>query len=522
MFISFFKHLPYLTGIFLLFFLFGRTVETKADDQLRWLLPSKIRNLDPHAYQNFEEEILLYQIYEKLFSQDEDLNPNPNLIERLKQLSPTRWEFTLRENVRFHSGSLLKAEDVVFSLNRAMGIGSSVRPHTTSFGSIASIDDFRFQIILDKPNPLLLVQLAQINIVSKSWIVERSLTEIDTSSKNHFFETNGTGPFKLNQMEGKTLKLFKNVSWWKSSDSLVEIIEILQEPKVDRQREMLEDNLVDFLVPVSTQQVDLLSQNEKIIMHERPSLRTIFLGFKISSGTHKSVLLNPFESIEARRFVKSSLQLEELLSRVYNRQGILSEHIVPPDAHGGPTYQNPNKINLLGSSIQNRKNLLELKTSKLNLDCPNDRYENVKLLCSEIQRQLEKSGVPTKLNLRSSDEHFEDLRQGKSNLFLMGWGLPTYDAHYMLNYLYRSGSSWNFTGYSNPLVDQLIGAIDQEWQPSLREKMLNLTWAILDKELLYFPLIHPNFIWATRNNWSIPVRPDGIPLLYKAQNDPES
>ena len=115
-------------------------------------------------------------------------------------------------------------------------------------------------------------------------------------------------------------------------------------------------------------------------------------------------------------------------------------------------------------------------------------------MCSEIQRQLEKSGVPIKLNLRSSDEHFEDLRQGKSNLFLMGWGLPTYDSHYMLNYLYRSGSSWNFTGYSNPLVDQLIGAIDQEWQPSLREKMLNLTWAILDKELLYFPLIHPNFI----------------------------
>ena len=92
----------------------------------------------------------------------------------------------------------------------------------------------------------------------------------------------------------------------------------------------------------------------------------------------------------------------------------------------------------------------------------------------------------------------------------------------MLIYLYRSGSSWNFTGYSNPLVDQLIGAIDQEWRPGLREKMLNLTWAILDKELLYFPLIHPNIIWAKRNNWSISVRPDGIPLLYKAQNDPES
>ena len=124
---------------------------------------------------------------------------------------------------------------------------------------------------------------------------------------------------------------------------------------------MLEDNLVEFLVPVSTQQVDLLSQNEKIIMHERPSLRTIFLGFKISLGIHKLVFLNPFESIDAGRFVKSSLQLEELLSRVYNRQGIRSKHIVPPDTHRGLTNQNSNKINPLGSSIQNKKNSLELK-----------------------------------------------------------------------------------------------------------------------------------------------------------------
>mgnify|MGYP001195101483 CR=1 FL=1 len=72
----------------------------------------------------------------------------------------------------------MKAEDVVFILNRAMGIRSSVRPHATIFGSITFIDDFRFQIILDKPKPLPVVQLAQINVASKSWIVRYLLLRL--------------------------------------------------------------------------------------------------------------------------------------------------------------------------------------------------------------------------------------------------------------------------------------------------------------------------------------------------------
>jgi MarR-like DNA-binding transcriptional regulator SgrR of sgrS sRNA len=144
-------------------------------------------------------------LWKTFFTQEEDLNSSPNLVERLEQLSPIRREFPLRKDVWFHNGSLLKTEDVVFSLHRAIEISSSVRLQINSFGSIASIDAFCFQIILNKLNPLLLVQLAQINFVSEFWIVEWFVTEIYTSSENHFYETNETGPFKLNQIKNKTL-----------------------------------------------------------------------------------------------------------------------------------------------------------------------------------------------------------------------------------------------------------------------------------------------------------------------------
>ena len=125
------------------------------------------------------------------------------------------------------------------------------------------------------------------------------------------------------------------MSLWKSSARVVEIIDILQEPKVDRQREILKNKLVDFLLPIPSQQIDLLSQNESIVIHQRPSLRTIFLGFKISWRTHKSILWNPFESIEACRFVKSSWRLEKLLFKIYIHKSIFSEQIFPANSPWG-------------------------------------------------------------------------------------------------------------------------------------------------------------------------------------------
>ena len=57
---------------------------------------------------------------------------------------------------------------------------------------------------------------------------------------------------------------------------------------------MLKNKLIYFLLPIPSQQVDLLSQNERIAIHQRPSLRTIFLVFKISWGT---LLINSLEPI---------------------------------------------------------------------------------------------------------------------------------------------------------------------------------------------------------------------------------
>src|SRR4028119_599694 len=52
---------------------------------------------------------------------------------------PTVWEFKLRQNVKFHNGAAFNADDVVFSLNRAMGPTSDMKGLLTSIDSVTKV-----------------------------------------------------------------------------------------------------------------------------------------------------------------------------------------------------------------------------------------------------------------------------------------------------------------------------------------------------------------------------------------------
>ena len=60
------------------------------------------------------------QIYDSLVSRDRNFAIEPALAVSWQQLEPTRWRFKLRAGVKFHDGAPFTADDVVFSIQRAL------------------------------------------------------------------------------------------------------------------------------------------------------------------------------------------------------------------------------------------------------------------------------------------------------------------------------------------------------------------------------------------------------------------
>lgn len=72
---------------------------------------------------------------------DEDLNPVPDLAESYEAISDTEWEFKLRQDVKFHDGTSMKAEDVKASLEWAKGF-AEVSLYNDNIQSVEVVDDY--------------------------------------------------------------------------------------------------------------------------------------------------------------------------------------------------------------------------------------------------------------------------------------------------------------------------------------------------------------------------------------------
>src|SRR5690625_4651738 len=89
-------------------------------ETLRWASQGDILTLDPHAQNEGLTIAASSYVYEPLVEYDKEFNLIPALAVEWDQPEPEKWVFQLREGVSFHDGAPFSAEDVVFSIERAM------------------------------------------------------------------------------------------------------------------------------------------------------------------------------------------------------------------------------------------------------------------------------------------------------------------------------------------------------------------------------------------------------------------
>ena len=93
--------------------------EGAVKDTLVWVQNADVTSLDPHIGKETPAVTVTCQIFDTLLTMNEDNEPSPLLAESYEQIDERTWKFKLREDVTFHDGEPMTAEDVVFSLNRA-------------------------------------------------------------------------------------------------------------------------------------------------------------------------------------------------------------------------------------------------------------------------------------------------------------------------------------------------------------------------------------------------------------------
>ena len=488
---------------------------------IKWSMQGDSLTLDPHAQNEGPTTQVSRQIYEALVTRGLDMSIEPQLATDWKTTDPNTWVFNLRKDVKFSDGTDMTAKDVVFSILRAKQPTSDFKEYISTISDVKEIDNYTVQVSTSKPNPILLNQLSNIFIMSKKWSIDFGATVSQNwdGGEETFSATNamGTGPFKITLREPNTKTVFeRNSNWWGSmKDNSVSEIHLLPIKNSATRVAALLSGEVDLVTDAPVQDLARIGNSADHEVVSTAQMRTIFLGMdqaadKLRSGNTGD---NPFKKKEVRQALYQAIDIEAIKKKVMRNLSEPAGIITFPGVNG--YTQDLDKR--LPYDVDAAKKLLAdagyPKGFDVELRCPNDRYVNDEAICTAVVGMFGKIGVNVNLFAQTKSKHFKELKEDKGDFYMLGWGVPTLDSHYVFHYLYESGASWNKVNFSNSDVDAAIRVMEGEVDLDKRNAAIANAWKIVKDDISYLPLHHQVISWATKNNVDVPIRPNNEPLF---------
>lgn len=274
-------------------------------------------SLDPGYDYETAGGVVLENVYEKLFDYPRDaadrVVPRLAASEPVVDASGMNWTIKIRQNVKFHDGTMMSAEDVKFSIDRLIlmndpdgpawiyGVisGAELYMHGSegtaadrqaylAAGGVTVVDDYTVKFRLDNPDPAFKFKLAfyASSIISKDYVCANSEPDfVDClppvgETRHPWMDTHvaGTGPFTLDAwIPGQQVILKRFDGYWGEKPQLEKVILQKVEDINTRLLMLFSGQADDIYVPVD-HDVDVIGKPD-VRITESPSWTVGFIGF---------------------------------------------------------------------------------------------------------------------------------------------------------------------------------------------------------------------------------------------------
>ena len=492
---------------------------------LRWAAQNDILTLDVHSQNHATTNAILMHAYEGLTRYDEKRQIEPGLATKWTFISPTQVRFELRKGVKFHDGTPFTADDVVFSFTRIRQPQGTMQIYVTGIDEIKKIDDHTVDLILSGPNPILLRNIVDFRIMSKVWSDKNKTNNVqDYKAKEENFASRnvmGTGPYRITGWtpdQRITMTVFPD--WWdKHKNNVKEVVYTPIKSDPTRVAALLSGD-VDMLTDLPTQDVTRLRSDAKLKILDGGEVRTIYFAPDVGSAELKHSNIkgkNPFADKRVRQALSMAIDREAIKRNIMRGLSIPAGIMVAPEVNGNdPVIDVPTKADPDGA----KKLLAEAGYPdgfEFQLNCPNNRYVNDEEICQAVLAMWARIGVKARLVAENMATFIQKVQNFDSSMYLLGWGVATYDAQYTLQSLIRTRSSgpdgnFNFSKISDATVDRLTDAMKGETDVAKRNAMIREALLRTRDEVLLIPLHHQMRPWAMKA---------GVTTIHRSDDRPE-
>ncbi len=490
---------------------------------LRWASQGDFLTMDPHAQNESLNNTASAYIYEPLITYNEKFELVPALASSWTRDGNLLWKFNLRQGVKFHDGTPFTADDVVFTLERAMAPTSNFRVYTTGIQGARKIDDHTVLIYTTVPNPVLLRQLTEIRIMNRAWSEKNKVLQpqnfVQKEETYAARNANGTGPYMLKSREVDVRTVFvENPNWWNKANKKGNVTEVVYTPvksESTRTAALLSGEL-DFVLDPAPQDIARMKQNPNIKVVEGAETRTIFIGMDQSRDELQYSNVkgkNPFKDLRVRQALYYAVDIEGIKRAVMRGLADPTGAIIAPQVNGWTKEANQR----LPYNVDTAKKLLAdagyPNGFEFTLDCPNNRYINDEDICKALVAMWARIGLKVNLNAMPRATYFAKVQKYDTSAYLLGWGVPTFDALYSLQSLAKTlgkegDGNFNLGRVSNPEFDKLVDAMKSEIDTKKRNDLIARALMLHNQQVMHIPLHNQVIPWAMRKNVTVVHRAD--------------
>ncbi len=496
---------------------------TAVAEEFRWAGQTDPQTMDPHAVSSAPVLGFLNNVYEGLVRRGQDMSIEPALATSWEPIGDGEgWRFNLREGVTFHGGQAFNADDVVFSYERASSEQSDVASWFAPVSEVIKVDDYTVDIMTSAPNPIFPDSIANWMIMDSGWAAELGAELPAKDAENAAtLQTNGTGAFVMTERQpGLQTVLEPFGDWWGEAEHNVTRATFtpIQNPATAVAALLSGD--VDMINPVPIQDAERLAGQDGVNVIQGIEARVIMLGF---AHDHEALKYganegdpNPFADVRVRQAVGHAINVPAILQTIMRGNAEPASQLVSPAMRGytdgieRPAYDPDGARALLAEAGYEDGFAFGLK-------CPNDRYLNDEAVCQAMVSMLAQVGITAELDAMPVRNYWPELREDNFDAYLLGWSPGTFDHEHPIRFLVHTPGerlgTWNFGGYSNARVDELLPMIQSEIDDTARQAMIDEVAGVIADDAVYTPLYVQPLVWGTRDNIELTQRPDNFFIL---------
>ncbi|MFV0464023.1 MAG: ABC transporter substrate-binding protein [Nostocoides sp.] len=290
----------------------------KSVDLMTWALFADPVSLDYAFAYDFNTNPVVLTMVESLLRMTPQGELEPYLAQSWKAESPTKYVYTLRQDVIFHDGTTMTAADAEASMQRVVDpkTGSYLASFTGNVKSVKATGDFELTVELNKPDALWQYAPATTvgSVVPKAFL-EQHANDIGKATVGIV----GTGPYKFESWEqGQQCTVVKNDGYW-NSDRTPKVGKIVFKTLADENTVIqgMVGGQIDGAFNLSGKNLKALNNVDSVQVVSGPSYFVHYLGLNVTRP--------PFDDVRVRQALSYAIDKQGVLDATWGGAGALGK-----------------------------------------------------------------------------------------------------------------------------------------------------------------------------------------------------